>query len=328
MGENFDMTPSPASAVDTPTSRSPRFTMWVAFLIFSTITMGSAVEEKNQDRAAGELDSRGLTNQKWAIACSAVTFSLTLLMVLGHLFSMGAAIVVGTKIEGALCIILTAFWGATVAIVSDSSNFLAVDSEGRVFNGNLYYFSWAGFVTAIVISISYLRVAFNVDVAGEMKSRAARLTTWSALLASSLIVMGTSANVLDQKCHGNDATGNDDYCARTKFAVSIGAIVAALSLGVVGMKITTSSAPFMVEVIFSIIATANYSFGVAFITSAKGPGAPLGNLYYFTWISFMASFFLTASCVEDYNKGGAAAANGAGEGQDDEVQVESLDDTI
>lgn len=327
MGENIDMTPSPASAVDGPTSRSPRFTMWVAFLIFSTITMASAVEEKNQDQG-GELDSRGLANQKWAIACSAITFSLTLLMVLGHLFSMGAVIVVGTKIEGALCIILTAFWAATVAIVSDSSNFLAVDADGQVSNGNLYYFSWAGFVTAIVLCVSYLRVVFDVDVAGEMKSRAARLTTWSALLASSLIVMGTSANVLDQKCNGDDAIENDVYCARTKFAVSIGAIVTALSLGVVGMKIITSSAPFMVEVIFSIIATALYAFGVAFITSAKGPGAPLGNLYYFTWISFMASFLLTASCVEDYNTGGAPAANAAGEGQDDEVQVESLDDTI
>jgi hypothetical protein len=29
----------------TTSSRSPRFTMWAAFLIFSTITMGAAVEE-------------------------------------------------------------------------------------------------------------------------------------------------------------------------------------------------------------------------------------------------------------------------------------------
>ena len=30
-------------------------------------------------------------------------------------------------------------------------------------------------------------------------------------------------------------------------------------------------------------------------------GAPLGNLYYFTWASFLASFMIMASCFEDYN---------------------------
>jgi hypothetical protein len=39
---------------------------------------------------------------------------------------------------------------------------------------------------------------------------------------------------------------------------------------------------------------------VAFITSADGPGAPIGNLYYFTWISFLSSVFIVSKCYEDY----------------------------
>ena len=33
----------------------------------------------------------------------------------------------------------------------------------------------------------------------------------------------------------------------------------------------------------------------------NGPGAELGNLYYFTWASFLTAFMLLANCVEDYN---------------------------
>ena len=54
--------------------------------------------------------------------------------------------------------------------------------------------------------------------------------------------------------------------------------------------------------------------GVGVITSQNGPGAELGNLYYFTWAAFLTSFMLLASCVEDYNaasraEGGDAESN-------------------
>lgn len=284
--------------------------------------MGSAVEIKKETDQSS-LDSRGIANQKWSVACSAITFCLTLIVVIAHLSPLGAVFIVDTKVEGALIIILTAFWAATVAIVSDSANGLAVDSTGRVDNGNLYYFSWAGFVTSVVLCVSFLRGVYGVDVAGEIKSRSARLTTWSALLAASLVVMGSSSNIFDQKCSGiePDAT----YCNRTKYGIALGAIVTAMSLAVVGIKIATSVAPFMVESVMALISTIMYAFGVAYLTSAKGPGAPLGNLYYFTWISFMSGFLLTASCVEDYNVGTSA---GDDEEDDGEIQVESLDDTI
>lgn len=37
-------------------------------------------------------------------------------------------------------------------------------------------------------------------------------------------------------------------------------------------------------------------------------GAPLGNLYYFTWASFLVSFLLFTSCFEDYNAAATADA--------------------
>ena len=170
-------------------------------------------------------------------------------MVLAQLHPVSSLFVVGTKIEGVLIIILDAFWAATVAVVSDARHGLAVNESGAVENGNLYYFSWAGFVCAVMLSVSYLRGVFGVDVAGEMQGRSARLTTWSALLASSLIIMGACANIFDQEC--SPQVASDTYCARTKYGIALGAIATIMSLGIVGVKIATTAAPFVVEGVFS-----------------------------------------------------------------------------
>jgi len=315
-------------------SRSPRFTMWAAFLIFSAITLGGAVEEKNTDT---DIDSDGLKNQRWVIACSSITFAFTFIAVALQLHPIGASIIVGTKAEGFVILLLTAFWAATVTIVSDARNGLAVGEGGAVINGNLYYFSWAGFVTAIMLIVSYLRGAFGVDVAGEIRNRAARLTPWSAVLASQLIVMGASANIFDQECAPQ--LESDVFCRRTAFGISIGAIGTAFALVIVGMKISTSSISFMVESAFAGILTILNAFGVAYLTSTKGPGSALGNLYYFSWISLVFSAMLVASCFETYKNGGnppPSAEHSAGsevaynnnEPKSDDINVETLEDQI
>lgn len=251
-------------------------------------------------------------------------------MVLLQLHPVTSLFVVGTKIEGILCIILLAFWAATVAIVSDASHGLAVNVDGAVQNGNLYYFSWAGFVTAILLTVSYLRGVFGVDVAGEMQNRSARLTTWSGILASSLIVMGACANIFDQDCSPQVQT--DTYCTRTKYGLALGAVATTFSLAIVVLKITTTAAPFVVEGIFSFILTAMYAFGVAFITSADGPGSAIGNLYYFSWIGLLCCFVVGASCFEDLKGPRAPGDHTAGEaqngGSNGDIQVEAIDDTI
>lgn len=249
-----------------------------------------------------------------------------------HMHSVTSIFIVGTKIEGFLCLILAVFWAATVSIVSDARHGLAVNENGEVKNGNLYYFSWAGFVCSIVLWVSYLRSAFQFDVAGTLQSRSSRLQLWAGFLAASLIVMGASANIFGQDCtNGNELIAGETYCRRTKFSISIGVIGTVFALIVVILKIVTSRAPFMLESFFSVSLMFLFAFGVAYTTSQKGPGAPLGNLYYFTWISFLCTFMLTASIFEDYQ---TAKSGGSTREQDDDqdtrgdIQVESLDDAI
>lgn len=194
--------------------------------------------------------------------------------------------------------------------------------------GNLYYFSWSGFVTAIVLLVNYLRQAYGLDVLGEVRNRAARLSLWAGMLAGSMVVTFASVRVLNEDCQGN----NQDlvaYCRRTKFGISVGAIGIFLSVAVVGMKVFTYTAPFLVEFAMSILLVILNAFSVAYITSPSGPGSPIGNLYYFSWISFLCAAMLFADCFNQ--KSGPPAATDSENKHDDgtgDIEVENLDDQI
>lgn len=310
------------------TGRSQRFVQWVAFLFFSTITLASAVE-------TSKTHQNNNSNEDWAVVCSAITFALTLIVVAMQLHPVGTALITGTKVEGVLILILVAFWAAAVSVISDANNNLAVSADGTVINGNLYYFSWAGFVCSVMLLVSYLRAVFGVDLAGELRNRSERLTIWSALLAAQLVVMGASANIFDRYCNPNTEL-NDAYCGRTMFGIVLGVLGTVTSIGVVFMKIAASSVPFMVECIAAVGLAVLNAFGVAYLTSAYGPGKPLGNLYYFSWISLVSSALLVAGCFETYKSGGESAATnshsagtemtpGVNGNKSDDIPVESLD---
>lgn len=234
--------------------------------------------------------------------------------------------ITGTKVEGIITVILAAFWAATVAVVANASTGLAVDATNEtntIVNGNLYYFSWAGFVTSISLVVAYLRGVFGVDLVGEVKNRSARLSLWAGFLACQLVVMGASANILDKDCSGVSST----LCKRTKFGIALGAVGTFFALCVVAMKMLTAVAPIVVEGVLAVGLCIMNGFGVAFLTSAQGPGSPIGNLYYFSWLSFLCSFMLVGSVYDDYrnegypNQGDDSKTNG-------ELPIESLGDGL
>lgn len=280
----------------------------------------------NHLKEEGDTASSG-SQQKLAIFFTCMTFILTTVAVGLQLVPSTARYMDGTYIEGGICVGLIFFWVFTVAIITDAKYGIAVNDEGAVSNGNLYYFSWAGFVCSVTLAISYLQSAFQVDVTGEIRTRASRLTNWSALLTFSLVVMGCSVNIYSGNCTGDD-TYSATYCRRTKFGIALGTLTTILSLLVVASKVALRPLPFMAEAITGLISTVMYIFGVCFITTQNGPGAPLGNLYYFTWLSFLISGLITASCYEDYQGVGKAPENTQEDkvNDDEDIEVENLDD--
>lgn len=51
------------------------------------------------------------------------------------------------------------------------------------------------------------------------------------------------------------------------FGIVLGALATLTSVGIVGLKIATSKAPFLIESVLSFLLVVSYAFGVAFITS-------------------------------------------------------------
>jgi len=217
-----------------------------------------------------------------------------------HTSTRLSVFIVGTKLEGFVILTLLTFWIAIVAVVSDAENGLAVNEEGVVIYGNLYYFSWGGLVTAVMLFVSFLRSIYFIDVVGEFRDRAPRLMIWAAFLTSSIIVMGSGASIFDINC--DVISPEKRFCSRTKLAVALGIIGTISGIVMVGMKVAIAHAPFWAEFSAGMVLFLLYAFGVAYITSEKGPGAPLGNLYYAMWASFIETFFICVGCFETYQE--------------------------
>lgn len=109
------------------------------FLLFSHLVARSSLARSQKN------GSQPVTSaNRYAVACSIVTFIITTIVVVAQLFPVASVMFVGTKIEGVLTFVLVIFWAAIVSITTDANNGLALpeDGENEVKNANLYFFGW------------------------------------------------------------------------------------------------------------------------------------------------------------------------------------------
>lgn len=277
------------------------------------------------------------------MACSVVSVVLGALTSIVHLLPIASTVVIGTPVEGFMAMLLAIFWGCTVAVVNKSDDDQMFSNAASVRNANLYYFSWACFVCAIVLTVNYARHAYGLDMVSEVRNRGSRLSGWAALIATSLIVMGSSARILSSNCpmasENTQMAVSDEskemyfvsesYCPRTKFGVAVGCLGVVAACFMVGCKLTRPVVSFSLEFGVALVTTIINAFGVAYITSNEGPGSYIGNLYYFSWISFLLSVYLLIECFHEMRP---APADPTGENGTDiqkdggELPVEPLDD--
>jgi hypothetical protein len=282
------------------------------------------------------------------VACSIVTLILTAIVVLAHFNPISASIFVQTKVEGVCIVVLVVFWSAIVALATNAGLSVAEpeDSGSEVQNANLYYFSWAGFVTSVILLVTFLQAAFGFDAMGELRSRAKRLQWWAALLATSIVVLGASANIKKRDCSADSESGFDDsYCGKTKLGMATGSLGLIFALLVIVTKVfqysqTPSPTPFVLEMGTAVFLTILMAFNVAYITSANAPGSAIGNLYYFSWGCFLISATLTGQCIDEHlnpplvddkpNENGQNGYEGNGQNgfRGGDIEVETFDDNI
>lgn len=280
------------------------------------------------------------SNDQYVVACCGIAIILSFFTLLAYFTTEK---LIGGIFEASIGTIVFALWCGAIALIMNPSNNLAVTSSHRLRNTNLYFFTWASFLSSTYILASIAQQYRLVDV----QNVPTNLMRWYLFLISSVVVFGTASKIKSLTCVEPDS----DLCRTTKYAVSLGVVSAGLSI----IPITWSHLTEMnlvVEIIIGLIVTVFYCVGVAYITVASGPGGNVGNLYFATWFGFGLSLLLTFSCFREMiapeptedesqhpevNKTGAqhdegeqeaqsSAAQRGGEGDLEEIDVEGREE--
>lgn len=276
-----------------------RLRLWAYYAVFTLILI-IAIAQVETAADANMDDEHGATDKGWGLALSIITLITIAFVQYSHTNPTLQTMIIGQKYEGIIILVLLLFSTVLVGIVSGPNRGLAVDKDGAVNVGNMYYSCWAGFINCFAILSSYIESSYGINVAQTMKARSSSFTYWTAFLLSSLIVMGTASDIYNRNCDVPNDDKQQPYCGRSVLAVTIGTIGVLLSLIVVIMKISMGGSPFLMEVGFVFFLAILYVFEVAYVTAASGPGSPLGNLYYFSWMSFFLTLLVSKACHEDY----------------------------
>jgi len=282
-----------------------RFKDWTLMFIFSVITMGSSAD------VSGNSTSGRTSYEHFAVFLSTISFLVSCLSVFLYLSSSFSKHFVNSVWEGFCAFLLIIIWVIGVSIVSDSETELAVDEDGRVRVGNLYYFAWASLFWSTAIMANFTQSAVGIDVMAELRSSGKRMTIWTVLFALSVVIFANSAHVYDTACTGDDPDEEGFFCTSAGYGIGSGVLCSLLTGNVVLTKIRGVSYLFQTEFILAGIVFLLYTFGVSILTSHSGAGAPLGNLYYGSWASFIISSLCVKSCWEDYQRGTTGSGNNA-----------------
>jgi hypothetical protein len=244
------------------------------------------------------------TSTIYIVACSTITFLATLLAVAAHVIPVTASLFVGTVVEGVFTIILVIFWSAIVALRSDASLGLVgiEDATQTVQNANLYYFSWAGFITSILLLVNYVKCVYGFDTVSAIRGRSARTDIWTGILGTSIVIFGACVRTLKNDCTAENANGYPDgYCPRTNYGISVGVFGVITSIVVLYFKIKGMGFTLFVEGCAGLFMAVLNTFAVFLLTAAAGPGSAIGNIYYFSWASSLLCWYLVFSCYGEYS---------------------------
>jgi len=270
--------------------------LWVSHLICSIILIASIYAKTNiEDDDERELD------QAFGEVIPMLSIFLSIIMIASHCHPSLRSIIGTTQIEGTITILTLVFSIILVAIVTGSGHGLAIDEDGSIAYGNQYYFSWIALGNSMVLSDQFVLKAWGVRISTSplWTSTARSLKFWVGILFTSIVVMGSASEYYGRSCHGDDY--QETLCGRCTFGIASGIIGGMFAGGILIMKVVRGvTFPFLVELWIAAALLIVYGLEVALVTDNQGPGAPLGNLYYFSWASFLLVIAILNACHEDY----------------------------
>lgn len=178
--------------------------------------------------------------------------------------------------------------------------------------------SWAALISTILLSVELLKLKYEIDLESALENSGKRFMDWAILCVSSFVVMSSAAgHRRDANCPSGSglqyyAGDVANYCQSVNMSIAFGIIVAVLALAMMTsahLLKRNLRLKLMSEGVSSLIATLFYAILTAYSTSPGRAGSAIGNLYYFTWISFIVSAMLLLDCFREFRIGDEAPSD-------------------
>ena len=264
-------------------SNAVRFPGWVGLFAFSVIAMIAVLFENHSSSAA----------YTWSIIVTVLSTAFGVGGVAGYLFQRG--LFMSQLPEHAAAGLSIVTWGLGLPVIMHPKHGIAIDQRVIV-NANLYLSSWACFCCCLFLVGSLAKEMFGVNIMEQTSGKKAKIY---GLVASSLVVMGSSVRVFKSFNCGSEVMNSVQECRQTKAAISIGVVAFFISVAwTYAAHVNLEHVQY--EFYGSSVLLGMWVFGLAFITFGDGPGSSIGNLYFATWISLVLVIFLFADTLRAY----------------------------
>lgn len=272
-------------------SISPRSQGWTALFVFSAVALGAL------EAAPGYKNS---TAEKWVLIVTIISMVFSFIAVNANFLETARTKFIGTKIEQGMAALLLVLWAAGLVYIMDPDLEMAVtNSLGRpmIFNSNLYFSSWISFALIMLINgiLAQEQASSTRDLAAQTSPKTMK---WFALAGCAMVMLASS--ITFHRSFNCKSSGNsEEACIRNKFAISLGFFGALF--GIIMSYLTYKGLlKVLHELIVSVVTLILFTLGVIEITFGPGPGATIGNLYFSTWLAFIAGVTLLSQCVHEY----------------------------
>lgn len=221
----------------------------------------------------------------FALVASGISVFISAIMAAMHYIGFLRKFVGGTIFELVIAIILLGLWIGAAVVIQDPENDIAstisterVKGVEYVKEANLYIFTWFALFCNVYLVGSFFRDYKRVDL---------RVLSWVSLLAASLILLGISIHLKDNICDADSGT----ICIRIQYTMVSSVVVGVISLFASVLSYASKLSPRLGLTLISPTAVI-FSFGVALLTSANGPGHEFGTIYFTVWFGSIVSILV------------------------------------
>lgn len=191
------------------------------------------------------------------------------------------------------------FWCVGLPYINERENMLSLSPNGVILNVNLFFSSWLAFIMTMMLAVDLFPAKFMGD-------RVSRFTNhWIGFGTASFIVLSNAVMYWRDNCESTDTS---NMCHRDLFAFVLAAISGFFAIGFMAFNHE------LLQHVMSIVLTAAWCFGIAYLTFDDGPATYVGTFYFSVWFTFMFCFWMAVHSIVDMVACEDAPATGDGKG--------------